>query len=523
MKGYFGYIRVSTVKQGEHGSSLQEQRAAIDAYAAKRGLAIAEWFEERETAAKLGRTQFNRMIAKLGRGEARGVIIHKIDRSARNLKDWARLGELIDRGVDVQFAHESLDLSSRGGRLAADIQAVVAADYVRNLRDEVRKGFNGRLAQGLYPLPAPLGYLDQGGGKPKVIDPIKGPLVRNAFELYATGEYPVPRLRDEMERRGLRNRRGSPVSRNGIWHMLRNPFYVGVIHIRRTKCNYPGVHPPLVRSALFERVQAILSGRTYRPVAAVRGFAFSRFITCDTCGRSFIGERQKGHVYYRCHSATCRGSSIRESDVQTEIASFLAFVALDERELKEVGEMRERAETRTKDDRAAAVRDAKLAIGKCDDLLERLTDGYLDGTIDRELYERRKMKLLRERCGYQDIVDSPPKDSAQMMRLKKLELAQAAILQADLSISTKSREAVSTVVSNLVARGKNLGFIPSFPFDEVAKERLRSNGEPYQAVPRNGGVMFVRRTTAGEEEPIARVPEIREYDPAPSGQPGERF
>ena len=47
MKSYFAYIRVSTVKQGEHGSSLQEQRDAIAAFATRNGLQIASWFEVR--------------------------------------------------------------------------------------------------------------------------------------------------------------------------------------------------------------------------------------------------------------------------------------------------------------------------------------------------------------------------------------------------------------------------------------------------------------------------------------------
>src|SRR5665213_2542087 len=139
MKTVFAYIRVSTQKQGVQGSSLQEQRASISAYAAQHGLTIAEWFEEMETAAKGGRPKFRKMIQGLDTGVASGVVIHKIDRGARNLRDWADLGDLIDRGVEVHFAHESLDLHSRGGRLSADIQAVVAADFIRNLRQEVKK------------------------------------------------------------------------------------------------------------------------------------------------------------------------------------------------------------------------------------------------------------------------------------------------------------------------------------------------------------------------------------------------
>src|SRR5262249_46081806 len=148
---------------------------------------------------------FSQMLKLLQEGKAHGVIIHKIDRSARNLRDWADLGELIDRDIDVHFANESLDLKTRGGRLSADIQAVVAADYIRNLREEARKGFYGRLKQGRCPMPAPLGYLDRGKGL-KTIDPVKGPLVRKAFELYSTGRYSLINLATEMRRLGLSSR-----------------------------------------------------------------------------------------------------------------------------------------------------------------------------------------------------------------------------------------------------------------------------------------------------------------------------
>ncbi|MEQ1672521.1 MAG: recombinase family protein, partial [Hyphomicrobium sp.] len=117
MRTYFAYIRVSTVKQGEKGSSLTEQRDAIERYATKRGLCVTEWFEVQETAAKRGRTVFRKMLTRLKKGSAHGLVMHKVDRGARNLADWAELASLMDLGIDVHFAHEALDLTSRGGRL----------------------------------------------------------------------------------------------------------------------------------------------------------------------------------------------------------------------------------------------------------------------------------------------------------------------------------------------------------------------------------------------------------------------
>jgi len=251
-------------KQGEHGVSLQEQREAIARYAQHGGLEIAAWFEERETAAKRGRPVFGQMIKLLRRGQARGVIIHKIDRSARNLKDWADLGELIDQGIEVHFANESLDLHSRGGRLSADIQAVVAADFIRNLREETRKGFLWPAQAGPLSMRAPIGYLDQGKGKPKTPDPLMAPWVRQAFELYGTGRYGLDGLVVEMHRLGLRNKRGGRVTRNGLSTLLNNAFYIGLMPIKKTGETFEGQHEPLVRKLLFDRVQTSYEARRRR-------------------------------------------------------------------------------------------------------------------------------------------------------------------------------------------------------------------------------------------------------------------
>lgn len=247
MKQLFAYIRVSTAKQGQ-GVSLQEQRAAIERYAARMGVLIVQWFEERKTAAKAGRPEFARMVKLLRSGKADGVVIHKIDRSTRNYRDWADIDELIDSGIEVRFANDDLDLRSRGGRLAADIQVAVAVDYIRNLREEALKGIHGRLKQGLLPNGVGIGYIDTGAGKPKVIDPARAPLVKRVFELYATGAYTLRHITTDAERMGLRNRNGHALRMQEIHKVLRNPFYAGII---RSSTSLAILMGSLVRTAVF--------------------------------------------------------------------------------------------------------------------------------------------------------------------------------------------------------------------------------------------------------------------------------
>ena len=290
MKTCYAYIRVSTLRQGEEGVSLQEQRRAILEYASKRNITVTEWFEEQVSAAKRGRPVFNRMVSLLKAKKVSGLIIHKIDRGSRNLRDWADMAELMDRGIDVHFVHESIDLHTRSGRLSADILAVVAADYIRNLREEVVKGINGRLKQGLFPFCAPVGYLNNGkGGKVKTIDPVRGPLVRAAFELYATRLYPLSRLETELYDRGLRTRTGKKTSVGQIAAMLRNPFYMGLIRLKNRKDMFPGAHQPIIASSLYNQVQIILDGKRTK-LRHQNRYLLRLMIKCEHCKLNVNGE-----------------------------------------------------------------------------------------------------------------------------------------------------------------------------------------------------------------------------------------
>jgi site-specific DNA recombinase len=131
---------------------------------------------------------------------------------------------LADLGIDVRFTQESINLGSNEGRLTGDFLAVISAHYIRNLREEVRKGIRGRLKQGLYPFKAFTGYLDQGGGKPKIPDPERAPFIRLAFELYSTGTYSLYSLADRLYEQGLRSNPGKQVGVNRLAEILRNPF-----------------------------------------------------------------------------------------------------------------------------------------------------------------------------------------------------------------------------------------------------------------------------------------------------------
>ena len=415
MKKCFGYIRVSTQKQGE-GVSLEAQRDAILSFASARNMRVIEWFEEKETAAKRGRPVFNRMLQNLRRGKATGLIMHKIDRSARNLRDWAIISELPDMGVDVYIATETLDFRSRGGRLTADIQAVIAADYIRNLREETIKGLTGRLKQGLYPFRAPIGYLDHGRGKPKTICPFKGPLVRQAFELYATGQYSFRSLETEMARRGLRNHNGKPVTLHGIETILRNSFYCGLMEIRRTGASYKGVHEPLIDFRTYKRVQDVRAGKSGKKCTR-HNHLYRGLFRCGLCDRPMSPELQKGRVYYRCQEPACATKTIRETELHTAVQEQfyrLQFTARDEERLRQ--EFERWLGSRHRLDDTTAI---ELQIAKVDDRLDRLTDLLIDGAISQADFDRRKRSLTIDRAALTESLAERTKGDLVGAKLEK--------------------------------------------------------------------------------------------------------
>ncbi|MEP2990623.1 MAG: recombinase family protein [Parasphingorhabdus sp.] len=422
MKNCFAYTRVSTLKQ-EDGVSLEAQRDAIFAYAERNEITVTKWLEEKETAAKKGRPLFNKMISELKRRKADGLVIHKIDRSARNFTDWAKIGELADAGFKIHFVTESLDFESRGGRLVADVQAVVAADYIRNLREECIKGMNGRLKQGLYPWAAPLGYLDNGGGKPKTPDPIRAPLIKELYELYATGNYSFRSIVPEAERIGLRNHRENLLSKKAIENILRNPFYTGIIDVRSTSKVFQGVHQPIVSPKLFQKVADVRAGRTLKK-SNKHNCRFRGLFRCGHCKGAMTPEIQRQKVYYRCHKPDCETKTVSGDLIEEKIQSLLKRYRLTEENVASLrtelsAYIREQGENET------SVR-APLELAKLKDRLSRLTDKLIDDLIDEHVYSEKKSQILLEQKRWEEMASRTDDQQVRLQRLHKfLEQAKS--------------------------------------------------------------------------------------------------
>ena len=119
-------------------------------------------------------------------------------------------------------------------------------------------------------------------------------------------------------------------------------------------------------------------------------FLYRRFVKCGGCGYSLIGELQKGHVYYRCHTKSCPTTTVRE-DAITAFASEqlkrLEFTATERRFLQQrIAQLKESWIV----DREQHLQALKVKVQQVTERLSRLTDAYLDQAVERDLFEERK-------------------------------------------------------------------------------------------------------------------------------------
>jgi site-specific DNA recombinase len=314
------YVRVSSVGQlgrdgDEDGYSIPAQVEACKRAAKERGFRVVKIYVERaESARSDSRPVLQQMMAELPTLGVEALIVHKVDRLARNRLDDARLYEqLVGMKVLLISATENID-ATPAGRLMHGMLATFAEYYSNNLSTEITKGLTQKHKLGGTPFKPPTGYMPmrdlvQGQDIRWVeIDKERGPLVTLAFDLYASGEWATIALTEHLAQLGLTTRATAkspahPLSVSSVHRILRNRYYTGEVTYRGTTVR--GRHDPLVDVETFEKVQLLLTAsRNSRDRPQVHEQYLTGSLYCAECGSRLVFSRIKnrhGKVYdYFC-------------------------------------------------------------------------------------------------------------------------------------------------------------------------------------------------------------------------------
>lgn len=160
-----GYARVSTDKQADRGVSLEAQQAKIHAMATVHGVELAEMIvDAAESAKSMDRPGLQRLLALCDSGKVQTVIVAKLDRLTRSVRD---LGDILERferrRVSLVSVAESLDTGSAAGRLVMNVMASVSQWEREAIGERTRDALRHKRASGrVYSGITPYGYLRDG-------------------------------------------------------------------------------------------------------------------------------------------------------------------------------------------------------------------------------------------------------------------------------------------------------------------------------------------------------------------------
>src|SRR5450631_3109220 len=145
-----GYVRVSTDRQAERGSSLDAQAEKIRAMALVQGTELADIIvESGESAKSLNRPGMTQLLELVDTGKVKAVIVAKLDRLTRSVKDLCELLERFERkGVALVSVAESLDTGSAAGRLVLNIMAAVSQWEREAIGERTRDAMRHKRSQG---------------------------------------------------------------------------------------------------------------------------------------------------------------------------------------------------------------------------------------------------------------------------------------------------------------------------------------------------------------------------------------
>jgi site-specific DNA recombinase len=154
------YIRVSTDQQQESGLGLKDQLRKCEAYAAIYDCEVVEVIEEAASAKSLRREGLQRALDMIASGEVEGLLIAKLDRLTRSVKDLGGLleGVFSARGAILLSVSEQIDTRSAAGRLMLNLlssvsqweREVIGERTSAALQEKKRQGaILGRLPLGL--------------------------------------------------------------------------------------------------------------------------------------------------------------------------------------------------------------------------------------------------------------------------------------------------------------------------------------------------------------------------------------
>ncbi len=285
------YTRKSTEEGLEQAfNSLDAQRDACAAYVMSQQhegwtLLPDHYDDGGISGGTIDRPAMQRLLADVREGKVDVIVVYKVDRLTRRLIDFAKIVEVLDEaGASFVSMTQAFNTTNSMGRLTLNV-LLSFAQFEREVTGErIRDKIAASKRKGMWMGgPVPIGYdvID----RKLTINPEEAESVRLIFAQYLSSPS-LDTLAEDLAKLGVRSKQrmtrdgrlfgGTPFRPGGLRHILGNRIYLGEVNHKGQ--TFPGEHEAIIDHALWEKVQARLSGVSKRPrtgtVSALAGRIF---------------------------------------------------------------------------------------------------------------------------------------------------------------------------------------------------------------------------------------------------------
>ena len=466
--------RVSTKKQEDEGLSLDNQEEALKNYAKEHGMEVVKDFVFQESAGHKIRKKFDEMVAYMKDHEdVKVVLAYRVDRTTRNFRDAVMLDHLrIEHDKELHFVYNRLVLKadSRGRDIQDwDLQVFLAKQYLNRLQEDGANTWLYKLRNGEWATKATCGYRNvtlEGNKSWVELDPDRAPLVKKAFELYATGNWSFKALAKKLADMGLTTNTKSQRPMYASYledQIIKNPFYYGEMRYKGKL--YPHNYDRIIPKWLFYKCEQVAQSYNKKPFKyGAKAFTFKGLLECGKCGKSLSTYIQKEHNYVRCHS--CKAVHCREEKLIKQVSKMFKALKIPDEVVQDLTEKLNELHKDEQNFYENNVHRIEADIKKNKKRMEVLYEDRLDGRITHDEYDTMVVDLKRKEADLLGQLQGHSKaDEAFLISSSYvLELANRAEELFEKSQVKQQNELLRFVLANASVEGEKLVYKLKNPF-----------------------------------------------------------
>jgi site-specific DNA recombinase len=368
-------------------------------------------FHDDASGATTHRPDLQRAMAAACAGMFDVLLVYRVDRFSRSLRDTVTLLEELDQaGVAFRSSTEPFDTAGPMGRMLLQLLAMFAQFERDTIIERVIAGMERKAARGKWKGGRrPFGYQVDKATSTLVVDEHEAVIVRTIFDLYTRDRLGTRNIATVLNERGHRTTTGGRWSAHQVVRALNNRIYLGELTFRENTVT--DTHEPIIGAGMWAEAQALLDARgeshAHR-AASGSDYQLTGLMRCPKCGKAMLGTRATGrsrtYRYYTCFTrarydtATCDAPRLNADAVDAAVLDALDGFYRDHRDLiADAVDQAQREHQAAHGDRRAELDAITAELARTQQATDRYLLAFERGTLDEDLVAERLAALKTTR------------------------------------------------------------------------------------------------------------------------------